>query len=427
MTPATIRRPFTVPPPPQHMRRIAFVSYHTSPLAVPGEGDSGGLNVYVRDLAAHLYRSGVTTDIFTRMSDATVPESVELDEGVRVVHLPAGPPAPVPKESLLAHLEDFTSMLADALEGGGHDIVHSHYWMSGLAALAAAKASDAPVAHTAHTLAAARAIPDGTHDRFAAERRIAAEADLLVASTPHEAEVLTGLYGAPASRLALIPPGVDHDRFSPGDRARARAQIGLEDADLVVLFCGRIQRLKGADLAAEALGHLGRSAPELAKRVTFVVAGGASGADGDTTLRYMRAVTEAREFVPETRYLSARPNHEVAQLYRAADVCLVPSRSESFGLVALEAQASGLPVVASAVDGLVHVVAPGRSGLLVEEASAQGFARALEMLLSRDCVRHRMARESIRVAQQYSWGRSAVGHRLAYGALLAPERMAVCG
>lgn len=426
-TPATIARRSAVLPLFQPMRRVAFVTYHTSPLAVPGQGDSGGLNVYVRDLAAHLSRCGVATDVFTRRSDDEVAESVHLEDGVRVVHLPAGPAKAVPREALAAHLEDFTALLGEAMELGGYDIVHSHYWMSGVAALAATKATGSPVVHTAHTLSAARALPDGSHDRYAAERRIVADADLLVASTPHEADVLVDVYGAGSRRLAVIPPGVDHGRFAPGDKARARARLGLDDADLVVLFCGRIQRLKGADLAAEALAHLGRAAPELARRVTFVVAGGPSGEDGDATLAHMRSITGAADFVPDVRFLSARPNEEVAQLYRAADVCLMPSRSESFGLVALEAQASGLPVVASAVDGLVHVVDSGSTGVLVSEPSPGEFARALEVLLSRDCLRRRMGRDAVRRSAAYSWGRAAAGHRMAYADLLAPERMVVCG
>ncbi|MBX7159898.1 MAG: glycosyltransferase [Acidimicrobiia bacterium] len=409
------------------MRRIAFVTYHTSPLAVPGQGDSGGLNVYTRDLAAYLRRCGLATDVFTRRSDASRAGTVEVEDGVRVISLSAGPATPVPKEALTAHLEDFTALLAEAVDDGAYDVVHSHYWMSGVAALAATKATGVPVVHTAHTLAAARALPDGTHDRFAAERRIAGDADLLVASTPHEAGVLVEAYGAAPDRVAVIPPGVDHGRFAPGDRARARARLGLEDADLVVLFCGRIQRLKGADMAAEALAHLGRTAPRLARRVTFVVAGGASGEDGAATLEHMRTVTGAADFVPDVRFVSARPNDEVADLYRAADVCIVPSRSESFGLVALEAQASGVPVVASAVDGLVHVVDSGGTGLLVQDPSPAGFAAALETLLTHDCLRRRMGREAARFSSSYSWGRAAAGHRLAYGELLSPERMVVCG
>lgn len=409
------------------MRRAAFVTYHTSPLAVPGEGDSGGLNVYVRDLAAHLRRTGVATDVFTRRSDPSMPAVVEGTDGVRVVHLDGGPAAPVPKESLPAHLEEFAAELAGEIEAGGYDVVHSHYWMSGLAALSAAKGSGAPVVHTAHTLAAARALPDGSHDRFAAERRLASEADLLVASTPHEAEVLASEYGAADSRLAVISPGVDHKRFTPGDRHRARVRLGLEDADLVVLFCGRIQRLKGADIAAEAVAELGLRAPALARRVTFVVAGGASGDDGAATLELMHSVTGAADFVPRARFLSARPHDEVVDLYRAADVCLVPSRSESFGLVALEAQASGVAVVASAVDGLVHVVSSGRSGLLVADPSAAAFASALEQVLGQDCLRRRMGREAVRKADTFSWGRAAAGHRIAYGGLFGSERMVVGG
>lgn len=306
-------------------------------------------------------------------------------------------------------------------------MVHSHYWMSGVAALSAAKASNAPVVHTAHTLAAIRALPDGSQHRFAAERRIAADADLLVASTPHEAEVLVSEYGARPSRLAVIPPGVDHRRFVPGDRNRARLRLGLDDADLVVLFCGRIQRLKGADVAAEALGHLGTLAPALARRVTFVVAGGASGEDGAATLDLMHRVTGAADFVPRVRFLSARPHDEVVDLYRAADVCLVPSRSESFGLVALEAQASGVPVVASAVDGLVHVVESGRSGLLVHDPTPEAFGSALATILGHDCLRRRMGRDAVRVADAFSWGRAAAGHRIVYGDLLTPERLVVGG
>jgi len=407
--------------------RVAVVTYHTSPLAVPGQGDSGGLNVYVRDLAASLRSRGIAADIFCRRDDPDVASVVSTSDGVRVVHVPAGPAASVPKSELSAHIEDFSERLALLLEDGGYGLIHSHYWMSGLAALSAAKAADAPVVHTAHTLATLRALPDGGGERLAAERRLAAEADLLVASTPHEADALVGDYGAAACRIEVIPPGVDHCRFFPGDSQAARARTGLGDSDLVVLFAGRVQELKGADLAADALLELSRIAPHLARRVTFVLAGGASGDDGERTLARVRRTTSSPAFLPSVRFLPARPHDEVPDLFRAADVCLVPSRSESFGLVALEAQASGVPVVASAVDGLLHVVKHGRGGVLVPGGKPHGFAEALRTLLANDWLRVRMGRDAQRLASAYSWTLAAERHRDAYVDLMEPQRMVVCG
>lgn len=409
------------------MRRLAKIAYHTSPLAVPGRGDAGGLNVLVLNVASRLASRGIEVDLYTRRSDTVSPELETPAPGVRLIRIPAGPARELPKEDLPAHLEDFTTELVRDVKGRDHDVVHSHYWMSGLAGQAAADKVTAPHVHTFHTLAMSRALPDLGDERCEAERWIARQADLLVANTPCEADVLAGRYGADGERVEVIPPGVDHELFSPGSKPVARARLGLDDADLVVLFVGRIQRVKGADLAADAIAELSRLNPALAERVTFLVAGGASGVDGPQTLAYMREIAGRTGVTSAFRFLAARPHRAIVDLYRAADLCLVPSRSETFGLVALEAQACGTPVLAARVGGLPHVVSHGRGGHLVERPDPVEFGAALEDLLGDDCRRFKMSVTAREDAAAFSWGTAATRHSFAYCSLLMPDGVAVCG
>ncbi|MCC7075848.1 MAG: glycosyltransferase [Acidimicrobiia bacterium] len=409
------------------MRRIAHVSYHTSPVAVPGAGDAGGLNVHVRNVAARLGSRGIDVDIYTRRTDEVSPAEERIAPGVNLVRIAAGPSRPMPKEDLPAYVDEFTAGLAPLVHERDHDIVHSHYWMSGLAGQTVAAKTSAPHVHSFHTLAVSRALPDAGDERHEAERHIAAEADLLVVNTPFEAAVLAESYAADRDRVEVIAPGVDHEVFSPGPKRPARARLGLDDTDLVVLFLGRIQRVKGADVAAEALADLGTRNPQLAARVTLVVAGGPSGVDGHMTMKRMQTIAGDIRTIPDFCFLPARPHHEIVDLYRAADVCVVPSRSESFGLVALEAQACGTPVVASRVGGLPHVVRHGSGGVLVDAQRAGEFGRVLEDVLTDDCGRFRMSMAAREDAAAFSWGRTATRHGVAYCSLLTPDGVAVCG
>ncbi len=393
---------------------------------VPGSGDSGGLNVYVRNLAIALSRAGLRCDIYTRRDDPDLPDRSPLAAHADVIAVDAGPAERIAKADASAYLPEFTRVVTDAATDGVYDIVHSHYWMSGIAALDVGSKLDLPIVHTAHTLSPVRALPDGGAQRVEAERELARRADLLVANTPFDAQALATAFQADPACVDVIPPGVDHDLFTPGDKATARQYSDLDGDRLVVLYAGRIQRLKGADLVTDALIRLSGRRPDLANRVTLIVAGGPSGADGDDTFSLMRAQAMHPAMQAEVRFVDPLPQCELVNLYRAADVCVVPSRSETFGLVALEAQACGLPVVATDVDGLGYVVGPS-GGLVVPSASAELISHELERVLDDDSLRGRLARGAQVDAARFSWGVTAARHCLAYGELLAPDGVAICG
>jgi D-inositol-3-phosphate glycosyltransferase len=409
------------------MRRIASISYHTSPLAVPGEGDAGGLNVYLADLAVHVARTGIAVDVYTRRADESTPDVVELSSGARVLQVDAGPARPLPKDELFDHVEEFSRAVTEriAVDDEAPCALHSHYWMSGAAGLRIARKIGVPVVHTAHTLARSRAMPDGGPARIDVETELAQRADLLVAATAHETEVLVRRYGADPRRVTVIPPGVDHTVFRPDDRAVARRSLGLPLDGFVVLYCGRIQELKGADVAGAAMAVLSTDCPEVADRTTFVVAGGPSGPDGPAVLAGLRRLAADERMHVQFDFRPPRRHGAVAELYAAADVCIVPSRSESFGLVALEAQSCGVPVVASAVDGLTHIVGDG--GLLVAGHDPADYARAVAGLLVDPMRRRRMGTDGAATAAGFSWELTAARHVDAYAGLLSPDGVAVCG
>ncbi len=402
------------------MRRVAFVSYHTSPAALPGVGDAGGLNVYLRDLALTLADRGVASDIYTRKTGNT-PDRL-LSDGVRLIHVPAGPPRPLDKHEAMEHLSEFTDTLVGHAQAGDYDLIHSHYWLSGLAGFEAAERVDVPSVHTAHSLALADAA-HGNSERSSCERFLAGTATRLIANTTHEAQTLTHRYGASPERVVIIPPGVDHSLFrlpQAVERDHARQSLGAAPDELLAIFVGRIQQLKGADLAVKAILRLSREAPSLAKRVKLLVVGGASGADGGSTLSEMQRLASDPAMLASVEFVPPTLHHDLARYYHAADVCLVPSRSESFGLVALEAQACGVPVIASAVDGLVHVVRHEQGGLLVPpQSGVGGFSRALQDVLTDSKLRCRLAVGGQANAAQYEWDLTADRHMRVYEDILA--------
>lgn len=409
------------------MRRIASISYHTSPLAVPGEGDAGGLNVYLADLAVNIARTGIAVDIYTRRTDESTPPVVELSSGARVLQVDAGPVRPISKHALTEHIEDFARAVTEriSVDDEAPCALHSHYWMSGAAAMRIARKIGVPIVHTAHTLARSRAIPDGGAQRIETETELAVRADLLVAATSHETDVLVRRYGADPRRVTVIPPGVDRTVFRPDDRASARRSLGLPLDGFVVLYCGRIQELKGADVAGAAMAVMSENCPGIAERTTFVVAGGPSGADGPAVMADLHRLASDARMRVGFDFRPPRRHGAVAELFAAADVCIVPSRSESFGLVALEAQSCGVPVVASAVDGLAHVVGDG--GVLVPGHDPVDYAAAVAGLLTDPMRRRRMAAAGIEFASDYSWDLAAARHVQSYTRLVSPGGVAVCG
>lgn len=412
------------------MRRLAVVSYHASPLLEPGAGDAGGMTVYVREVAARLARAGIATDIFTRANGAG-PRVAHLGTGVRVLQVPAGPFEPLPKEELTRYVGDFVDAVRVAAMSQriSYDVIHSHYWQSGLAGAALADHWGVPLVHSNHTLAKVKnlALAPGDDpeppERLAGEASVIERADVLVASTDDEWHQLSCLYGAPHDRITTIHPGVDHARFCPGDQAEARRALGLPPDELVVLYVGRIQRLKGIDLALAALEQL---TPAVQRPLKLHVVGGASGPGGERELARLQALASELGVEDAVRFLGPRPHGELLLHYRAADVVVVCSHSESFGLAALEAHACGVPVVGTAVGGLSHIVKDGRSGWLVGTRDAAVFAQRLKTLLSDVGLRAAFGTEAAAAARRFSWERTAGELLELYDCLLATRSAEAC-
>ncbi|WP_083275521.1 D-inositol-3-phosphate glycosyltransferase [Pseudonocardia sp. HH130630-07] len=395
-------------------RRVAVLSVHTSPTEQPGTGDAGGMNVYVAQTALRMARRGVEVEIFTRATSSEQPPTVELAPGATVRFVAAGPYEGLGKDDLPSQMCAFTAgvLRAEARrDPGWYDVVHSHYWLSGQVGWLARDRWGVPLVHSAHTLAkvknAALAVGDTPEPRarVIGEDQVVAEADRLVANTEIEAKQLMDLYDADPHRTVTIPPGVDTDRFRPGDRAAARAALDVAPGSVVLAFVGRIQRLKAPDVLLRAAAELLARTPSLRERLVVLVAGGPSGSGlaEPTSLHELAAELGITDVV---RFLPPRGGDELVTVYRAADLVVVPSHNESFGLVALEAQACGTPVVASRVGGLPVAVAEGRSGLLVTGHDISDWADALGELVPDPARRERMAAAAAEHARRFSWDRT---------------------
>ena len=392
-------------------QRIATLSVHTSPLEQPGTGDAGGMNVYIVEVSKRLAELGVEVEIFTRATDSALPPVVEMAPGVLVRHVTAGPFEGLSKEELPSQLCAFTNgvLRAEAAHPPGYyDLIHSHYWMSGQVGWLARERWGVPHVHTPHTLAKVknRLIAAGDRPepkaRVIGEEQVIAESDRLVANTRFEAQDLVACYGADPTQLAVVPPGVDLERFRPGPAAAARARLGLPARGHIVSFVGRIQPLKAPDVLISALPFLE------AEDVTVVICGGPSGSglDRPTALIELAASLGVTDKV---RFLAPQTGDALADLYRASDLVAVPSHNESFGLVALEAQACGTPVVAAAVGGLVTAVQNDVSGVLIDSHQPQEWALVLDKLLSAPARRLQLSVGAVRHASNFSWDRTAAG------------------
>ena len=398
--------------------RIAMLCYHSCPLARLGEREAGGMSVYVRNLAQALGRQGVQVDIFTRRHNAEDPQVSDLDDGVRLVHVDAGPPASV-EGSLLRYVPEFVegARVFVAADGAAYDCVHSHYWLSGLAGLELALAWGARHAATFHTLAEVKLLADPSGEeppeRSPAERRIVAESDAIVVSDRHERELLMRHYAARRDAVSVLPGGVDAETFRPLDRAEAKRRLGLEGVR-VLLCVGRFDPLKRYDLAVSAAALL-RERHE----VKVVLVGG--DLDRDPEARRLSALAESLGVAGNVRFDGTVPHDDLPWHYSAADVLLAPSWYESFGLVALEAMACGTPVVAARTGGLASLVRDGETGYLVPLHTPECYADRIEVLLANDALREAMGRAGRQRAEGMSW--DAVGQRFAgfYGGLLATE------
>jgi len=398
-------------------RRVAVLSVHTSPLAQPGTGDAGGMNVYVLQTALHMARRGVEVEIFTRATSSAEPPVVPVAPGVLVRNIAAGPFEGLDKYDLPTQLCAFTAgvLRAEANhEPGYYDVVHSHYWLSGQVGWLARDRWAVPLVHTAHTLAAVKnaALAEGDSPepplRAVGEQQVVDEADRLIVNTEDEAHHLVSLHNADRRRIDIVHPGVDLQTFSPGDRVMARAALGLSATEKIVAFVGRIQPLKAPDVLLAAAARL--------PGVRVLVVGGPSGsglAAPDTLVRLAAelGITDRVDFLPP------QSREQLADVYRAADLLAVPSYSESFGLVAIEAQACGTPVVAAAVGGLPVAVADGRSGTLVAGHDPDQWARAIADLLDADPAMLR--RGAIAHAGLFSWDHTVDQLLDSYGRAIA--------
>jgi D-inositol-3-phosphate glycosyltransferase len=399
---------------------VAVLSVHTSPLAQPGTGDAGGMNVYVLQSALHMARRGVEVEIFTRATTSADPPVVRVAPGVLVRNVVAGPFEGLDKYDLPTQLCAFTAgvLRAEAThEPGYYDIVHSHYWLSGQVGWLARDRWAVPLVHTAHTLAAVKnaALAEGDSPepplRAVGEQQVVDEADRLIVNTELEADQLVSLHNADRSRIDVVHPGVDLETFTPGDRGAARAALGLDQRETVVAFVGRIQPLKAPDILLRAAAKL----PD----VRVLVAGGPSGsglAEPDTLV----ALADELGISERVTFLPPQSREDLVRVYRAADLVAVPSYSESFGLVAVEAQACGTPVVAAAVGGLPVAVRDGVTGALVDGHDVGDWAHTIDSVLAHDPGAMRQA--AIDHAATFSWAHTVDDLLASYGRAISDYR-----
>lgn len=402
------------------MRRVAVLSLHTSPLAQPGTGDGGGMNVYVRELVSSLAQAGVLCRVYVRTWSEDLPRMVHVEPGFEVVHIDAGP-VDASKEQLPGLVEEFALGVVEDLIDFEPDVVHANYWLSGIAGQIVKRKLDLPLVTTFHTLARVKAVSGDPEpeQRALAEADVMRCADAVLANCGPEAEQLSHFYEVDEDRIELVTPGVDQAFFSPGSQGGARWALKADDVPLL-LFVGRIQPLKGVDVAIRTLAMLDRTDAQL------WIVGGASGSAGSAEVDRVRQLVSDLGLVSRVKFMPPQPHHLLSTYYRAADVCLVPSRSESFGLVALEAAACGIPVVASAVGGLLTLVEHGSTGYLVDSRDPATYAKWVNAILGDPVLARRLSVSTAARAKGYTWSTSAARLRRIY-ADLTVKALAPCG
>jgi D-inositol-3-phosphate glycosyltransferase len=393
-------------------RRIATLSVHTSPLEQPGCGDAGGMNVYVTEVSRRLAEHNIDVEIFTRATSSELPPTVQLSPGVLVRHVTAGPYEGLDKNDLPAQLCAFTSAVLReeaAHEPGWYDLVHSHYWLSGQVGWLAKERWGVPLVHTMHTMAKVKnaLLAEGDSPepamRAIGEAQVVAAADRLIASTADEADQLVELYDADPAKVEVIAPGVDLLTFTPGDRIEARRRLALPADAVVLLFVGRIQPLKAPDVLLRAAAAMVHAEPALRDRLIVLVVGGPSGS-GLERPEELSKLAVSLGIADLVRFERPAPSEVLADYYRATDVTVVPSYSESFGLVALESQACGTPVIAARVGGLATAVQEGQSGLLIDGHNPDDYATALRALIREPSRRLALSDGAVRHAERFGWG-----------------------
>jgi len=417
------------------MYRVAMLSVHTCPLATLGGKESGGMNVYVRDLSRELGRRGLAVDVFTRLQDPKVPPIRELGVNARVIHLKAGPEAPCDKNMVYDHISEFTRNLRRFVkrENIAYHLIHSHYWLSGLVARQLQSEWKVPVIQMFHTLgqlknqvarsAAEREMPQ----RIEGERAIMGFADRLVAANPLEKAQMVWLYGADPAGIQVIPCGVDLNLFHPLPRDEAKAYLEMPQHHKMVLFVGRIEPLKGIDVLIEAMALVLRDMDQPRDQICLCIIGGDPDIDKlDREMARLQKMRERLGIGDVVTFLGKRDQDVLPYHYSAAEVCVVPSHYESFGMVALEAMACGTPVIASKVGGLTFTVKDGSTGFLVPTDDPQALARKLGLLLTNDNLGRDMGHRATQLAKRYGWSIVAGQIVALYRELITRTRPQIC-
>jgi D-inositol-3-phosphate glycosyltransferase len=402
--------------------RIAMLSIHTCPLATLGGKETGGMNVYVRELTRALSHRGLAVDVFTRSQNALT-SRISTGRGAlgpqgRVIHLPAGPEEPYHKDAIFDHLAEFTHNVKEFArqEHLHYDLIHSHYWLSGLAARDLHLAWDVPIVQMFHTLGELKNQVAQSPAEFESGRRIAAEreiigfADRLVAATAHERDQMEALYGADPATISIVPPGVDLERFHPRPCEEARAEIGVPSDCQVILFVGRIQPIKGIDTLIRAMALVFEREPELRQQVYLCIIGGDPDADlarDESELRRLAQLRDELGIGNLVLFLGSKDQDSLPCHYSAASMVVVPSHYESFGMVALEAMAAGVPVIASDVGGLSFSVSDGFNGYLVPDGDPETLAYKVTLLLKYESLRQQLGEQARRWAERFAWSNIA--------------------
>lgn len=398
-----------VAPPVLPPRRVAMISVHSCPLATLGGRETGGMNVYVRELSRHLSELGIAVDVYTRRQDPCYPTVVDFADQARVIHLSAGPAAPYSKHRVWDHLPEFVDGMQDFINENAleYDVLHSHYWLSGWVAMQFRLALDLPIVHMSHTLGypknAAAQLPweQEPSRRLQVEREVLQGSDALVAESPASKQHMAWHYDVDPANVAVIPCGVDVARFQPQDKRRARAALSLPPEAPILLSVGRLQPSKGIDTLLQAAADVRRDYPDV---WVLVVGGGLDDQDERETAELNRLQTLGRRLgLSNVHYVKAQPQEKLAQYYAATDVFVMPSHYESFGMVALEAMACGTPVVASKVGGLASTIVHGDSGLLVPPGDWRAFAQAVSRLLASPQLQSAMRQAGPERARAFAW------------------------
>ena len=386
------------------MRKLAVLSMHTSPLAQPGIGDGGGMNVYVREVSSALVEAGISSTVFTRRVDKETPKVMAFGNGLKVVQIDAGDFS-LRKEELFSVVEDFTNGVEEFLiTEDQHDALLANYWLSGSAAHQLKHNLNMPLITSFHTLARVKAASGdksfGYEERIKVESEVIGCSDVILSNSSFETDQLVSHYGADPSRIEIVPPGVDHSIFNPACKSEARRLLNLSEQK-TLLFVGRIQPLKGVDLAISTLAELED------KDARLILIGSSSGMEGPSEQRRITKMVKELGLTNRVLFVEPQPHEKLVNWYRAADVLLMPSRSESFGLVALEAAACGLPVVASEVGGLQTIVENGLSGYLINDRDPWSYAAHVSKIIDDSGKAAEMSEEAVERSKSFTWSVTA--------------------